>query len=169
MPASRLRANALLLLAALIWGSAFVGQSVGMASIGPLAFTGLRFLLGAAVVAPFAWREWQQLAAAGHAPGRREARWVLLLGALLCLGVVLQQIGIVSTSVTNAGFLTALYVPLVPLLLQLAATATHSAPARALATKAREEITTSLRLRVFMLSKYSDGNNASHRDVSGLP
>ena len=113
---SRLQANALLLLAALIWGSAFVGQALGMAGVGPLTFTGVRFVLGALVVAPLAWREWLSLRAAGHAPGWAEARWVLLLGGLLCVGVVLQQIGLMSTSVTNAGFLTALYVPLVPLI-----------------------------------------------------
>ena len=115
-PMSRLRANGLLLLAALIWGSAFVGQALGMAGVGPLTFTGLRFVLGALVVAPLAWREWRQLRDSGQAPGLAEARWVALLGALLCLGVVMQQIGLLSTSVTNAGFLTALYVPLVPLL-----------------------------------------------------
>ena len=65
----RLQANALLL-AALIWGSAFVGQAWGMDSMGPLTFTGLRFVLGAAVVAPLAWREWQAMTTAGqrHAP-----------------------------------------------------------------------------------------------------
>jgi drug/metabolite transporter (DMT)-like permease len=115
-PMSRLRANGLLLLAALIWGSAFVGQALGMAGVGPLTFTSVRFVLGALVVAPLAWREWQQLRSSGHAPGRAEARWVALLGVLLCTGVVMQQIGLLSTSVTNAGFLTALYVPLVPLL-----------------------------------------------------
>lgn len=115
-PMSRLRANALLLLAALIWGSAFVGQALGMAGVGPLTFTGVRFVLGTLVVAPLAWREWQQLRAAGQPPGARHLRWISLLGGLLCTGVVMQQIGLISTSVTNAGFLTALYVPLVPLL-----------------------------------------------------
>ena len=115
-PLSRLQANALLLLAALIWGSAFVGQALGMAGVGPLTFTGVRFVLGALVVAPLAWREWRSLRAAGHAPGWADARWVLLLGGVLCVGVVLQQIGLMHTSVTNAGFLTALYVPLVPLM-----------------------------------------------------
>ena len=66
---SRLKANGLLLLAALIWGSAFVGQSWAMAGVGPLSFTGLRFMLGALVVAPLAWREWQTMRSAGHPPG----------------------------------------------------------------------------------------------------
>jgi len=113
---SRLKANALLLLAAVIWGSAFVGQAWGMDSVGPLTFTGLRFLLGTLVVAPLAWREWQQMTTAEHPPGRAHAQWIVLLGCLLCTGVVMQQVGLMTTSVTNAGFLTALYVPLVPLL-----------------------------------------------------
>jgi drug/metabolite transporter (DMT)-like permease len=112
----RLQANALLLLAALIWGSAFVGQSWGMASLGPLTFTGLRFALGAAVVAPLAWHEWRAMTAAGRPPGRAHAQWIAWLGSLLCAGVVMQQVGLMTTTVTNAGFLTALYVPLVPLL-----------------------------------------------------
>ena len=113
---TRLQASALLLLTSVIWGSAFVGQALGMAGVGPLAFTGIRFLLGTLVVLPLAWREWRQLERAGHPPGRVEGAQVLLLGLLLCAGVVMQQVGLITTSVTNAGFLTALYVPLVPLL-----------------------------------------------------
>ncbi len=111
-----LQANALLLLAALIWGSAFVGQVQGMAGVGPLSFTALRFLLGALVVAPLAWREWRLLRATAGPPDGADLRGVLLLGGLLCGGVLMQQVGLLDTTVTNAGFLTALYVPLVPLL-----------------------------------------------------
>jgi drug/metabolite transporter (DMT)-like permease len=111
----RSQANLLLLAVALIWGSAFVAQAEGMAGVGPLTFTGIRFLLGTAIVAPLAWREWRLLSrAAQPLPG--DALGVGALGVLLMLGAVLQQIGITSTTVTNAGFLTALYVPLVPLL-----------------------------------------------------
>jgi len=128
---TRFQANLLLLLVALIWGSAFVAQVHGMAGVGPMTFTGLRFLLGTLVVAPFAWREWQALrrcaqlagqpAADDPRPlGRRHAwrdMWqVSGLGVLLLFGAAFQQIGIQTTTVTNAGFLTALYVPLVPLL-----------------------------------------------------
>ena len=115
-PLSPLQANGLLLLAAMIWGSAFVGQVWGMASVGPMSFTALRFALGALVVAPLAWREWRALRSAGLALGRQHLAWITLLGGLLCVGVLMQQIGLMSTSVTHAGFLTALYVPLVPLL-----------------------------------------------------
>jgi drug/metabolite transporter (DMT)-like permease len=109
-------ANLLLVLVALIWGSAFVGQNLAMAHIGPLMFTGVRFLIGALVVAPLVWLEWRSLRRRDTRPGRGDALRVLGLGTLLTLGAVMQQIGITRTSVTNAGFLTALYVPLVPLL-----------------------------------------------------
>lgn len=134
----RWQADALLLGVAAIWGLAFVPQSWGMASMGPWAFTGVRFALGLLVVLPLAWRE--QRLAAGRAgavavdgPGAASSsdagqaavasssgppRWLLLtgLGMLIFLGAALQQVGLVSTSVTHASFLTALYVPLVPLL-----------------------------------------------------
>ena len=115
---SRVQANLLLTLVALIWGSAFVAQSHGMADIGPMAFTGVRFLIGALVVAPLSWREWQGLRrTAARAQERRRGVWQIGgLGVFLLLGAVMQQTGLISTTVTNAGFLTALYVPLVPLL-----------------------------------------------------
>jgi drug/metabolite transporter (DMT)-like permease len=112
----RWQADALLLLVAALWGLAFVPQSWGMESMGPMMFTGLRFALGALVVAPLAWRERRRPAPAVPAGG--PPRLVLLggLGALIFLGAALQQVGLVTTSVTNASFLTALYVPAVPLL-----------------------------------------------------
>ena len=113
---SRVNANLLLVLVALIWGSAFVGQNLAMAHIGPLMFTGVRFLIGALVVAPLVWFEWRSLRRRSARPGRGDALRILGLGILLTLGAIMQQIGITRTSVTNAGFLTALYVPLVPLL-----------------------------------------------------
>jgi drug/metabolite transporter (DMT)-like permease len=114
VPLTRARSNGLLLLVALIWGSAFVAQAIAMRSLGAFTFTGLRFLLGAAVVAPFAWREWRTLAAQARAPGLRDAGHIAGLGTLLFLGSAMQQIGMLGTTVTNAGFLTALYIPLVP-------------------------------------------------------
>ncbi|HSN80433.1 MAG TPA: DMT family transporter, partial [Rhodoferax sp.] len=113
---SRVKANLLLTLVALIWGSAFVFQSQGMAHVGPMAFTGVRFLIGALVVAPLMWWEWRSLRRQNKALTRIDGYRILGLGSLLMLGAAMQQIGIVSTSVTNAGFLTALYVPLVPVL-----------------------------------------------------
>lgn len=108
---TRRSANLILLLAAFIWGTAFVAQQKAMDSIGPYTFTGIRFLLGALFVLPFAIRE--------HVarPEPLSARTVLLMLAIgipLFLGANMQQIGLLYTSVTNAGFLTAIYVVLVP-------------------------------------------------------
>lgn len=114
MRLTRLQADGLLLLVALIWGSAFVAQNWGMAHIGPLAFTGLRFMVGALVVLPLAWRELRQLRSHGLRLRAGDHARIAGLGALLFVGAVLQQVGIQHTTVTNAGFLTALYVPLVP-------------------------------------------------------
>ena len=113
---NRTQANILLLLVALVWGSAFVAQARGMDGVGPLTFTGLRFLLGVCVVAPFAWRDWRHIQVRAERPGQREFAGILGLGLLLALGAVFQQVGMLYTTVTNAGFLTALYVPLVPML-----------------------------------------------------
>lgn len=113
---SRIRANLLLMLVALIWGSAFVAQSQGMAHVGPMAFTGVRFLIGALVVAPLMWLEWRSLRRLAKPLQGTDALKITGLGSLLLLGAAMQQIGITSTTVTNAGFLTALYVPLVPVL-----------------------------------------------------
>jgi drug/metabolite transporter (DMT)-like permease len=112
---SRRLANGLLLIAALIWGTTFVAQQLGMADVGPLMFTGVRFLLGALVILPLALREYARLNDRGIHLERTDLLAACGLGVLLCLGVVLQQIGIAGTSVSNAGFLTALYVPLVPI------------------------------------------------------
>ena len=120
VPLTRARANLILLFVALVWGSAFVAQALGMRSLGPFLFTGLRFLLGAAVVAPLAWREWHELSRRRRQPRTRDGLHIALLGALLFLGAAMQQIGMLTTTVTNAGFLTALYIPLVPVFAWLA-------------------------------------------------
>ncbi|WP_041796140.1 DMT family transporter [Pararhodospirillum photometricum] len=116
---SRVRASLILLLVAFIWGTTFVAQKTAFETtsgpaLGPLTFTGLRFLLGALVVLPFALRERQS---GGGTPMPTATLGVFaLLGALLFVASMTQQVGILQTSVTNAGFLTALYVPLVPVI-----------------------------------------------------
>ncbi|MTH98126.1 DMT family transporter [Roseibium sp. RKSG952] len=111
---SRLSANFLLLLAAAIWGSAFVAQSTAMDAVGPLTFTGIRFLIAALVIAPFALREHRLRPDAKLGT----ADWMSFagIGVIFFFGIAIQQVGIVVTSVTNAAFLTAVYVVLVPLL-----------------------------------------------------
>lgn len=113
---SRTLANCLMLLAALIWGTTFVAQQLGMQDVGPLTYTGIRFLIGALFVLPLALREYGRLAARGVVINRRDLLSWSTLGCLLFGGAILQQVGMLTTTVTNAGFLTAIYVPLVPLL-----------------------------------------------------
>lgn len=126
---SRLSASLLLLLTAFIWGTGFVAQKLPFLpgetgeSLGPLGFTGVRFLLGTLVVLPLALREARR---AARPLTRTELQGFALCGLALFAGAYLQQIGIIGTSVTNSGFLTSLYVALVPLVtLMLFGTPTH--------------------------------------------
>ncbi|MCB9991513.1 MAG: DMT family transporter [Rhodospirillales bacterium] len=108
---SRLKADALLLTAAIIWGFAFIAQKSAMEVMGPMTYAGLRFLISALVILPFALRE--------HKAGLEFTPGNIKLLTALCLvffaGVNVQQFGVALTSVTNAGFLTGLYVIFVPL------------------------------------------------------
>ncbi|MEO9340133.1 DMT family transporter [Mesorhizobium sp. SB112] len=110
---TRSQANLLLLMAGAIWGMGFVAQSTAMQSIGPLFFTGLRFLAATIVVLPFALRESKR----AEKPLTR-SNWLafLWIGLMLFGAIAFQQIGLLYTSVTNSGFLTGLYVVMVPLL-----------------------------------------------------
>ncbi|MEZ5844063.1 MAG: DMT family transporter [Hyphomicrobiaceae bacterium] len=110
----RIHADLLLLLTALIWGLAFVFQKTAMAHIGPLTFLCVRSVIAALALAPLALREGRQ-SGGGLVPGRL---WpiAIVAGTLFFLGGALQQIGLVTATVTNTGFLTGLYVVLVPLI-----------------------------------------------------
>jgi drug/metabolite transporter (DMT)-like permease len=111
-----LRADLLMLLTAMIWGSGFVAQTAGMDHIGPYLFSGLRFALGTLCLLPLVLRR----PANGPAPEPMMTRGLLqggiIMGIALALGINLQQVGLLFTSVTNAGFITGLYVIVVPLL-----------------------------------------------------
>ncbi|MGE0071673.1 MAG: DMT family transporter [Thiomonas sp.] len=117
-PVRSLRAAALMLLASFIWGTAFVAQTASIGTVGALTYTGLRFLLGAVVVG--AWLALRGIApftpTAGHAPARLLWRHGAMLGAVVAVSISLQQIGLESTTVANAGFISSLYVILVPFL-----------------------------------------------------
>ncbi|MCZ4280160.1 DMT family transporter [Kiloniella laminariae] len=118
---TRLQANFLMLIAAAIWGSTFVIQQLAMETLGPMTFTAARFFLGMLVVLPLAVREQKKRRSASADTSYYHlapSDWIMMIGigVVLCIGTVVQQIGIIHTTVTNAGFLTALYVPLVPLL-----------------------------------------------------
>ncbi len=108
---SRFQADALLLLAATIWGFAFVAQKWGMAGLGPMGFVATRFALSALVVLPLALREHKTAAKVTAADGIRIAAMLVAF----FVAIATQQWGMTTASVTNAGFLTALYVVFTPL------------------------------------------------------
>ncbi|MFC0402694.1 DMT family transporter [Paraburkholderia rhizosphaerae] len=118
------RANLLMLVAAMIWGSAFVAQRLSLDAIGPFLFTGLRFLLGAGVVLlllacmrPRMAARAQALRARSPAPDHFAlVRDGALLGLVLAAAISLQQIGLQYTKIANAGFISSLYVVIVPLM-----------------------------------------------------
>lgn len=114
------RADGLLLVTALIWGLAFVAQRVGMDHVGPLFFNGVRFVLGASALLPLALRSARQpdpsdLSRPGRAP-RFPLIGSLMAGAALFAGATLQQVGLKYTTAGKAGFITGLYVVIVPLI-----------------------------------------------------
>ncbi len=111
----RLRSDLLLLLTAVIWGFAFVGQRAGTAHVGPFAFNATRFFIGGLVLLPvMAWGDRRRPATdAGHRPVLRGG---LLVGGVLFAAATLQQAGITFTTAGKAGFITSLYVVIVPLL-----------------------------------------------------
>jgi len=114
------QSDSLLMLTAIIWGSAFVAQRVGMSYVGPLTFNGIRFALGTIVLLPLVrWRNQQQRVASSLQ--RTSLAWQGLWGGglaglMLFSGASLQQIGLVYTTAGKAGFITGLYVIIVPLM-----------------------------------------------------
>jgi drug/metabolite transporter (DMT)-like permease len=105
--------DALLLLTAAIWGFAFVAQRAGMAYVGPFAYTAVRFALGSLALLPFVILERRAAAAIPHPISPLAGG--LVAGTVLFGGAILQQAGLVWTTAGKAGFVTGLYVVLVPI------------------------------------------------------
>lgn len=120
----QLRNSLLLLLTATIWGSAFVAQSVGMEYVEPFTFTCSRSIIGGLVLIPCIWflRKWKAKAVGEslhrNGPLVTKTEWIggICCGLALCAASNFQQIGIAYTTVGKAGFITALYVVIVPIL-----------------------------------------------------
>lgn len=103
----------LLLLTALIWGTAFVAQRTGMDHVGPFTFLTARSLLGGLTLLPIILWQKKSQGAAFRAPSIKAS---LCCGTVLTLAAGTQQIGLVSTSASKAGFIGALYVVFVPVI-----------------------------------------------------
>jgi len=114
---TRLQANLMLLTIAAIWGLAFVYQKTAMEHIGPYTFLALRAVVAAVILAPIAYF-WEE---AGRADRPTPSFWLIACagGLSFFVGGILQQIGLVTATVTNTGFLTGLYVVITPLLMWL--------------------------------------------------
>ena len=122
MKNSELKGNLLLMLTALIWGCAFVAQSVSMDYIGPFTFQSVRSLLGAAVLVPvfLILDAGKKKAGTYQAPTGEEKKTLPIAGSgcgcIMTVAANLQQIGIQYTSAGKAGFITAMYILIVPVL-----------------------------------------------------
>lgn len=125
--------NLLLLLTAAIWGFAFVAQSVSMDYVGPFTFAFVRFMIGGFVLLPVIWfmdrskmkKKAVDVNAANPAVSnvlttkedwRLSIKAGLFCGTALCAASIMQQYGIIYTTVGKAGFITTLYIILVPFL-----------------------------------------------------
>ena len=117
MKKGSLKSSLFLLLAAFIWGVAFVAQSVGMDYMGPFSFNGARFILGALVLLPLVATRRQKAMKEGKegAPFGVTLRGGILCGIALGSAALFQQFGIMYTTVGKAGFITTLYIILVPI------------------------------------------------------
>ena len=113
----KFKGTACLLLATLIWGSTFIAQSVGMDHIGPFTFLAVRSALACAFLLPLS-------RILEREKGRFREKWLdphlwktgLLTGFAMFMAAGSQQMGMVHTTAGKAGFLTAMYIVLVPVL-----------------------------------------------------
>ncbi|MBQ6622214.1 MAG: DMT family transporter [Mogibacterium sp.] len=120
----RTKGNFALLIAALVWGSGFIAQKLGMAYIEPFTFNGSRQFIAGIVLIPYALWVTRKSGAFSRSQHRAEVvdrrRRQLLKASLICglltyIATSLQQIGLVTVSAGKSGFITAIYIVLVPL------------------------------------------------------
>lgn len=120
-PGASAGANLALALAAFFWGTTFIFQRQAMEHLEPFAYGGLRFIIGALalmpLVLPRALRQWRE-SENPQALGRIWLKSSLLCGTLIFVGVGFQQYGLIWTTAGKAGFITSLYVVLLPIILR---------------------------------------------------
>lgn len=112
--------SAALLLAAFVWGVAFVAQSVGMDYVEPFTFNGVRCLIGSLVLLPciFIFDHFKTEEELAKIKNNRKSLWIggIVCGTILFVATNAQQIGLQYTSAGKAGFITALYIIFVPII-----------------------------------------------------
>ena len=102
----------LLITVAFIWGTAFVAQTSGMKSMGPFTFTAFRLLIGGIVILPISYFYLSK----GNHFELKSIILIIFMSLALLIGALFQQVALLYTNVANVAFLTALYVPIVPLI-----------------------------------------------------
>lgn len=119
----RIRNSILLFITAAIWGCAFVAQSVSMDYIGPYTMTGVRSLIGGIVLLPLVFARDYKKKQNGNVTEqvRRQENKMSVIGGICCglvftVATMTQQVGICTTTVGKAGFITALYIVMVPII-----------------------------------------------------
>lgn len=120
MNAKAVKSDLLLMLIAVIWGGGFVAQRQGLETVGPFTFNALRFALGSFSLLPIILLGRRRRERSPAPPARLGPKYLLgggtLAGTALFLGASLQQVGLVYTTAGNAGFITGLYVVIVPMI-----------------------------------------------------
>ena len=119
MKNSKLKGNFILLLTSLIWGTSFIAQSKGVEEISPIAFTGIRTMLGSFVLIPVIMFLDGKKKKKGIAVQRIDKTHILggiICGLFLCIASTLQTWGMVYTSPGKSGFITALYMVIIPII-----------------------------------------------------
>lgn len=114
---NRMRGIISLLVATVIWGSAFIAQSVGMDHIGPMTFLGVRCAMGAAFLIPLSYL-FEKNKNEFFSKWKNPKLWKtgFICGLALFTASAMQQVGLVYTTAGKAGFITAMYIILVPVL-----------------------------------------------------
>lgn len=118
MKSQKLKGNLILLLTSFIWGTSFIAQSKGVEDISPFAFTGIRSVLGGMVLLPVIAILHFYNQKQGVAAGKTKTLLIggIVCGVLLCLASTLQTAGMIYTSPGKSGFITALYMVIIPII-----------------------------------------------------
>jgi drug/metabolite transporter (DMT)-like permease len=119
MKSKEIKAVFILLLTAAIWGFAFVAQRAGMEHIGAFTYNGIRFALGSASLLPiiyFSGKNNKNAEAKPKADLKTTIKSGIMAGCILFIAASFQQVGLIYTTAAKAGFITSLYIVLVPIL-----------------------------------------------------
>ena len=119
MKSKEIKSIFILLLTAAIWGLAFVAQRVGMEHVGAFTFNGLRFALGSVSLLPIIFFSGKSLKNAEEKTDtdlKTTIKSGIIAGCILFIAASLQQVGLIYTTAAKAGFITSLYIVLVPIL-----------------------------------------------------